>query len=96
MLLPAKAEVARQLDQYRAWERLLVADPADRAVRTHFENTAYTLCVLMGESTARAAADAAERYLRPRITRRPRPAPRAVRSSPDVRPTPDPRGSRHA
>ncbi|QIB48643.1 DUF5133 domain-containing protein [Streptomyces aureoverticillatus] len=90
MLLPAKAEVARQLDQYRSWERLLVADPADRAVRTHFENTAYTLCVLMGESTARAAADAAERYLRPRTTCRPRPAPRLSR------PTPDSRGSRHA
>ncbi|MFD9073284.1 DUF5133 domain-containing protein [Streptomyces lasiicapitis] len=90
MLLPAKAEVARQLDQYRAWERLLVADPADRAVRMHFENTAYPLCVLMGESTARAAADAAERYLRPRTTRRPRPAPRLSR------PTPDSRGSRHA
>ncbi|MFF8657332.1 maltotransferase domain-containing protein [Streptomyces huasconensis] len=70
MLLPTKAEVARHLDQYRAWERLLLADPADRTVRTHFENTAYTLCVLMGELTARTAADAAEHYLGLRPARR--------------------------
>ncbi|WP_199782846.1 maltotransferase domain-containing protein [Streptomyces alboniger] len=70
LLLPTKAEVARHLDQYRAWERLLLADPADRAVRMHFENTAYTLCVLMGESTARLAAEAAEHYLGLRPARR--------------------------
>ncbi|AZM51657.1 alpha-1,4-glucan--maltose-1-phosphate maltosyltransferase [Streptomyces sp. WAC 01529] len=70
MLLPTKAEVARHLDQYRAWERLLLADPADRTVRMHFENTAYTLCVLMGECTARVAADAAEHYLDLRPVRR--------------------------
>ncbi|WP_324611548.1 DUF5133 domain-containing protein [Streptomyces sp. NRRL S-1521] len=52
MLLPAEAEVARHLDTYRAWERLLLADPADRGVRMRFESTAYTLCVLMGEGTA--------------------------------------------
>ncbi|MGA4847271.1 maltotransferase domain-containing protein [Streptomyces sp. G5(2025)] len=75
MLLPTKAEVARHLDQYRAWERLLLADPADRTVRTHFENTAYTLCVLMGELTARTAADAAEYYLGLRPARRQRKAP---------------------
>ncbi|WP_276573918.1 maltotransferase domain-containing protein [Streptomyces sp. 135] len=75
MLLPTKAEVARHLDQYRAWERLLLADPADRAVRTHFENTAYTLCVLMGELTARTAADAAEHYLGLRPARRQQKAP---------------------
>ncbi|MFF1453837.1 DUF5133 domain-containing protein [Streptomyces sp. NPDC058274] len=63
MLLPAKAEVARHLERYRAWERLLLAAPADGAVRGKFENTAYTLCVLMGERCAREAADAAERYL---------------------------------
>lgn len=65
MLLPAKAEVALHLERYRAWERLLLAAPADHTVRGKFENTAYTLCVLMGERCAREAADAAERYLRP-------------------------------
>ncbi|WP_239570389.1 maltotransferase domain-containing protein, partial [Streptomyces sp. G44] len=75
MLLPTKAEVARHLDQYRAWERLLLADPADHTVRTHFENTAYTLCVLMGELTARTAADAAEHYLGLRPARRQQRAP---------------------
>ncbi|MFD7714085.1 DUF5133 domain-containing protein [Streptomyces sp. NPDC059785] len=63
MLLPAKAEVARHLERYRAWERLLLAAPADHAVRGKFENTGYTLCVLMGERCAREAADAAETYL---------------------------------
>jgi hypothetical protein len=63
MLLPAKAEVARHLERYRAWERLMLASPTDRAVRGNFESTGYTLCVLMGKRCAREAADAAERYL---------------------------------
>jgi Protein of unknown function (DUF5133) len=63
MLLPAKAEVSRQLRRYRAWERLMLASPADRAVRAVFEDSGYTLCVLMGRRCAREAADAAERYL---------------------------------
>ncbi|MBD0843868.1 MULTISPECIES: DUF5133 domain-containing protein [unclassified Streptomyces] len=64
MLLPAKAEVARQLRRYRAWERLMLAAPTDRNVRATFEDAGYTLCVLMGKRCAREAADAAERYLR--------------------------------
>lgn len=64
MLLPAKAEVDRQLRRYRAWERVMLAAPANRAVRATFEDSGYTLCVLMGERCAREAADAAERYLR--------------------------------
>jgi hypothetical protein len=64
MLLPAKAEVARQLRRYRAWERMMLAAPADRRIRSTFEDSGYTLCVLMGKRCAREAADAAERYLR--------------------------------
>jgi hypothetical protein len=64
MLLPAEAEVARQLRRYRAWERLMLAAPADRTVRATFEDSGYTLCVLMGKRCAREAADAAERFLR--------------------------------
>ncbi|MEU9239549.1 DUF5133 domain-containing protein [Streptomyces shenzhenensis] len=64
MLLPAKAEVARQLRRYRAWERVMLASPQDREVRSTFEDSGYTLCVLMGKRCAREAADAAERYLR--------------------------------
>ncbi|OIJ64575.1 DUF5133 domain-containing protein [Streptomyces mangrovisoli] len=64
MLLPAKAEVSRQLRRYRAWERLMLASPTDRSVRTTFEDSGYTLCVLMGKRCAREAAEAAERYLR--------------------------------
>ncbi|MFB8775904.1 DUF5133 domain-containing protein [Streptomyces broussonetiae] len=64
MLLPARSEVARQLRQYRAWERVMLAAPTDRTVRATFEDAGYTLCVLMGRRCAREAADAAERYLR--------------------------------
>ncbi|MEV5433617.1 DUF5133 domain-containing protein [Streptomyces sp. NPDC052701] len=64
MLLPARAEVARQLRRYRAWERVMLAAPADRAVRATFEDSGHTLCALMGKRCAREAADAAERYLR--------------------------------
>lgn len=64
MLLPAKAEVARQLRRYRIWERAMLASPADRTVRATFEDAGYTLCVLLGKRCAREAAEAAERYLR--------------------------------
>ncbi|MFF5302782.1 DUF5133 domain-containing protein [Streptomyces sp. NPDC013161] len=64
MLLPAKAEVARHLRRYRAWERVMLASPGDRTVRASFEDSGYTLCVLMGKRCAREAAEAAERFLR--------------------------------
>ncbi|MEV6508862.1 DUF5133 domain-containing protein [Streptomyces sp. NPDC051642] len=64
MLLPAKAEVARQLRRYRAWERVMLASPGDRTVRATFEDSGYTLCVLMGKRCAREAAEAAEHFLR--------------------------------
>ncbi|MFI7012532.1 DUF5133 domain-containing protein [Streptomyces sp. NPDC050145] len=75
MIMPAKTEVARHLRYYRAWERLTLAHPADRAIRMRFEDSAYTLCVLMGECQARTAADAAEQYLRHGTTRPARPGP---------------------
>ncbi|MET8948070.1 DUF5133 domain-containing protein [Streptomyces sp. NPDC004542] len=95
MLLPAKAEVARLLRRYRAWERLMLASPSDRAVRVAFEDSGYTLCVLMGERCAREAVDAAERYLRTTLaaylqeqTGRPLAQGRARRATaPDRRPT---------
>ncbi|MFJ5533848.1 DUF5133 domain-containing protein [Streptomyces sp. NPDC093261] len=69
MLKPARAEVARHLERYRAWERLMLASPDNRAVRGNFESTGYTLCVLMGKRCAREAVDAAELYLNPRQQR---------------------------
>ncbi|WP_327731212.1 DUF5133 domain-containing protein [Streptomyces sp. NBC_00487] len=63
MLLPAKNEVARHLRRYRTWERAMLASPTDRAARENFENSGYTLCVLMGKRCAREAVAAAERYL---------------------------------
>lgn len=65
MLLPSKAEVARHLKFYRAWERRLLTTPTDRQARKYFEDAAYTLCVLLGHRCGREAADAAETYLRP-------------------------------
>ncbi|CAL9354276.1 DUF5133 domain-containing protein [Streptomyces sp. enrichment culture] len=91
MLLPAEAEVARQLRRYRAWERLMLAAPADRTVRATFEDSGYTLCVLMGKRCAREAADAAERFLRHgpaaflrerEQSGRPHPAGRRIRRTP--------------
>ncbi|SOD81617.1 protein of unknown function [Streptomyces sp. 1222.2] len=63
MLLPAKNEVARHLRRYRTWERAMLASPTDRAARDNFEDSGYTLCVLMGKRCAREAVTAAERYL---------------------------------
>ncbi|MDO0929193.1 DUF5133 domain-containing protein [Streptomyces sp. TG1A-8] len=92
MLLPAKAEVARQLRRYRAWERVMLASPRDRTVRAAFEDSGYTLCVLMGKRCAREAADAAERYLRTNPVTylreqdgRPQPSRRARRAPPPER-----------
>ncbi|GAB7110451.1 DUF5133 domain-containing protein [Streptomyces phaeofaciens] len=86
MLLPAKTEVARQLRRYRVWERVMLASPADRAARGTFEDSGYTLCVLMGKRCAREAADAAERYLRSTT-------PAAYLQEQDVRPRPTVRPS---
>ncbi|MFI2436773.1 DUF5133 domain-containing protein [Streptomyces sp. NPDC018693] len=93
MLLPSKAEVTRQLRRYRTWEQMMLASPADRAVRAAFEDSGYTLCVLMGKRCAREAADAAEHYLggarRPVAhggpAGRARPGPPPIRRSPDTR-----------
>ncbi|WP_063779684.1 MULTISPECIES: DUF5133 domain-containing protein [unclassified Streptomyces] len=63
MLLPDRHLVADLLSRYRAWERLVLADPLDDATRARFEDVAYTLCVLMGQRTAREAILKAESYL---------------------------------
>jgi hypothetical protein len=98
MLLPAKAEVARELRRYRARERMMLASPADRSVRAAFEESGHTLCVLMGARCAREAADAAERYLRPpRVTRvrEQDDRPRAVRAARRGPPATDRHTDRH-
>lgn len=63
MLLPDRNTIDRLLRYYRAQERAVLARPCDLAIRRRFEDTAYTLCVLMGERTAREAVHAAERYV---------------------------------
>ncbi|MFJ6571833.1 DUF5133 domain-containing protein [Streptomyces sp. NPDC091292] len=69
MLLPDKPQVAGLLERYRVWERLTLANPSNKAARGRFEDTAYTLCVLMGQQDGREAVLAAERYLRVRTGR---------------------------
>ncbi|MGW7820546.1 DUF5133 domain-containing protein [Streptomyces puniciscabiei] len=64
MLLPAKSEVRRLLRHYRVCEAATAAAPADLASRAAFEDSGYTLCVLMGERDPQEAAAAARRYLR--------------------------------
>ncbi|MEU6977705.1 MULTISPECIES: DUF5133 domain-containing protein [unclassified Streptomyces] len=63
MLLPDRNTIDRLLRSYRAQERQTLALPCDPSVLRRFEDTAYTLCVLMGVRTAREAVHAAERYL---------------------------------
>jgi len=63
MLLPDRHLVADLLSRYRTWERLVLADPLDTTTRDRFEDVAYTLCVLMGQRTAREAIIKAEAYL---------------------------------
>ncbi|WP_405851677.1 DUF5133 domain-containing protein [Streptomyces sp. NBC_00090] len=63
MLLPDRNTIDRLLRHYRTQERSVLARPCDLSARRRFEDTAYTLCVLMGERTAHAAVSAAERYV---------------------------------
>ncbi|MEX0168352.1 DUF5133 domain-containing protein [Streptomyces sp. LMG1-1-1.1] len=82
MLLPDINTVDRLLRHYRAQEQTVLASPCDPSARRRFEDTAYTLCVLMGERTAHEAVHAAERYvtrLRPTAPRPTAPRPTAPR-----------------
>ncbi|MFF0474890.1 DUF5133 domain-containing protein [Streptomyces sp. NPDC004284] len=63
MLLPDRNTVDRLLRHFRAQERTVLDRPHDLPARRRFEDTAYTLCVLMGERTAREAVRAAERFV---------------------------------
>ncbi|MEV4428914.1 DUF5133 domain-containing protein [Streptomyces sp. R-07] len=63
MLLPDRNTVDRLLRHFRAQERTVLDRPTDLSARRRFEDTAYTLCVLMGVRTAREAVLAAERYV---------------------------------
>ncbi|MBT2366081.1 DUF5133 domain-containing protein [Streptomyces sp. ISL-10] len=63
MLMPDTSVITRLIARYRAQEHHLLAAPHDEHARRRFEDTAYTLCVLMCERTAREAVLAAERYV---------------------------------
>ncbi|GAA3049631.1 hypothetical protein GCM10017562_10530 [Streptomyces roseofulvus] len=71
MLLPDRNTVERLLRHYRAQERTVRATPGDPSVRRRFEDTAYTLCVLMGVRSTPEALRAAERYVAARAPRAP-------------------------
>ncbi|MFF9147713.1 DUF5133 domain-containing protein [Streptomyces sp. NPDC014861] len=72
MLLPDRNTVERLLRHYRAQERTVLAAPGDPSLRRRCEDTAYTLCVLMGVRSTPEALRAAERYVAPRVARVPR------------------------
>ena len=63
MLLPDRNAIDRLLRHYRNQEKVVLARPYDLSIRRRLEDTAYTLCVLMGERDARDAVHAAERYV---------------------------------
>jgi hypothetical protein len=64
MLLPDKGRVRRLLIRFRELERRMLANPMHNDTRARFEDVAYTLCILMGQRTARDAVLQAERYLK--------------------------------
>ncbi|MFF4229443.1 DUF5133 domain-containing protein [Streptomyces sp. NPDC001820] len=64
MLLPDKNRVRSLLIRFRELERRMLADPMHHGTRARFEDVAYTLCILMGQRTARDAVVHAERYLK--------------------------------
>ncbi|MEU9014563.1 DUF5133 domain-containing protein [Streptomyces sp. NPDC048479] len=82
MLMPDLAVIAGLMARYRAHEHLYLAAPHDGEARMRFEDTAYTLCVLMGERTAREAVLAAERYV---ARGRPKHGPAEKRAAPRKR-----------
>jgi hypothetical protein len=67
MLMPDTSVITRLIARYRAQEHYVLAAPHDDSARRRFEDTAYTLCVLMCERTARDALLAAETYVGRRI-----------------------------
>ncbi|MCP3819990.1 DUF5133 domain-containing protein [Streptomyces sp. A3M-1-3] len=64
MLLPDHDLIGSLLIRYRDLERRMLADPTHGENRSLFEDAAYTLCVLLGQRTAREAALEAEKYVR--------------------------------
>ncbi|MGW7355250.1 DUF5133 domain-containing protein [Streptomyces sp. NPDC054802] len=61
--MPDTSVITRLIARYRAQEHYVLAAPHDDSARRRFEDTAYTLCVLMCERTAREALLAAETYV---------------------------------
>ncbi|MER8038954.1 DUF5133 domain-containing protein [Streptomyces hydrogenans] len=68
MLLPDRNTVERLLRHYRTQEQSVLDGPCDLSVRRRFEDTAYTLCVLMGVRSTAEALVAAERYVATRAS----------------------------
>ncbi|MEU0371689.1 DUF5133 domain-containing protein [Streptomyces sp. NPDC006283] len=67
MLMPDTSVITRLIARYRAQEHYVLSAPHDDSARRRFEDTAYTLCVLMCERTAREAVLAAEHYVHRRL-----------------------------
>ncbi|MFF8847659.1 DUF5133 domain-containing protein [Streptomyces sp. NPDC015127] len=70
--MPSKSALARALRRYRVHEAGMLREPSSPAARARFQDSAYTLCILMGRRTALEAVRAAERYLADGATGRPK------------------------
>ncbi|MGW0390695.1 DUF5133 domain-containing protein [Streptomyces sp. NPDC003042] len=62
-LLPSRASTGEILARFRDCRARLSVEPADEEARRAMDDVVYTLCVLMGRSTAHDAVTAAERHL---------------------------------
>lgn len=78
MLMPDRRVIHGLLARYRAHEIQVLSNPLDPALRQCFEDTAYTLCVLLGVRTAPEAVLAAERYVAVARRRPAAPSPSAA------------------
>ncbi|WP_369393773.1 DUF5133 domain-containing protein [Streptomyces sp. CG1] len=63
MLMPDLRTAATALRAYRIAQARLLRNPANPLRRRRYDDTAYTLCVLMGKRDATEAAALAERLL---------------------------------
>ncbi|MBT2391827.1 DUF5133 domain-containing protein [Streptomyces sp. ISL-1] len=68
--MPSESVITEILRKYRLLERGMLRDPADPEIRALFQDTAYSLCVLMGRptrDTLRCSASAESRQQQPSI-----------------------------
>ncbi|WP_121017019.1 DUF5133 domain-containing protein [Streptomyces sp. 3211.6] len=84
-LRPQPHAVREQLARFRALRRRLLAAPDDSRLQTGLQDAAYTLCVLIGRTTAYSAPQEAELRRHPPQRQASPAMPRAPQSAPAAR-----------